>query len=327
MSLRARLALVIALLAFLPNLVLALTLGLVGEGPWLPLVLWLLLIALVSGAVGYFLARSLLRPLEELTRALAYLSVREGPVNELRLPAPKEPPPMEIALLRARFGELLQRLQRLMEAREAFYGALAHDLKTPLVSAIRALEYLERADHLGREKRVELLLALRRELTQAHLLVENLLALSRLEARTPQRETLNLRALAEDLLLRYREEGRRRGLALTVEGAGLARGERLLLERALANLLDNALRHAKTQVRIRVEEGALQVEDDGEGLPLPLEALAQPFRQGGPNRGSAGLGLYTAKRVAEAHGGRLLTCKGPLGGACLRLELPSAKEL
>lgn len=93
MSLRARLALVIALLAFLPNLVLALTLGLVGEGPWLPLVLWLLLIALVSGAVGYFLARSLLRPLEELTRALAYLSVREGPVNELRLPAPKEPPP------------------------------------------------------------------------------------------------------------------------------------------------------------------------------------------------------------------------------------------
>ncbi|WP_038056422.1 sensor histidine kinase [Thermus amyloliquefaciens] len=327
MSLRARLALVIALLAFLPNLVLALTLGLVGEGPWLPLVLWLLLIALVSAAVGYFLAQSLLRPLEELARALAYLSLKEGPVNELRLPAPKEPPPQEIALLRARFGELLQRLQRLMEAREAFYGALAHDLKTPLLSAIRALEYLERADHLGRERRVELLMALRRELSQAHLLVENLLALARLEAHTPQRETLNLRALAEDLLLRYREEAERRGLGLRVEGAGLARGERLLLERALANLLDNALRHARTQVRIRVEEGAMQVEDDGEGLPLPLEALAQPFRQGPGNRGSAGLGLYTAKRVAEAHGGRLLACKSPLGGGCLRLELPSAKEL
>lgn len=327
MSLRARLALVIAFLAFLPNLVLALTLGLMGNGPWLPLVLWLLLIALVSGAVGYLLARSLLRPLEELTRTLAYLSLKEGPVSELRLPAPKEPPPREIALLRTRFGELLQRLQRLMEAREAFYGALAHDLKTPLLSAIRALEYLERADHLGREKRVELLLALRRELTQAHLLVENLLALSRLEARTPQRETLNLRALAEDLLLRYGEEAKRRGIALRVEGTGVARGERLLVERALANLLGNALRHAKTQVRIWVEEGAIQVEDDGEGLPLPLEALAQPFRQGQGLRGSSGLGLYTAKRVAEAHGGRLLACKSPLGGACLRLELPSAREL
>ncbi|MFN3179407.1 MAG: sensor histidine kinase [Thermus sp.] len=327
MSLRARLALVIALLAFLPNLVLALTLGLMGEGPWLPLALWLLLIALVSGAVGYFLARSLLRPLEELTRALAYLSLKEGPVDQLKLPSPKEPPPREIALLRARFGELLQRLQRLMEAREAFYGALAHDLKTPLLSAIRALEYLEKADHLGREKRVELLWALRRELLEAHLLVENLLALSRLEARTPQWKTLNLRALAEDLLLRYQEEAARRGLGLAVEGAGLARGERPLLERALANLLDNALRHAKTQVRIWVEEGALQVEDDGDGLPLPLEALAQPFRQGHGNRGSSGLGLYTAKRVAEAHGGRLLSCKGPLGGACLRLELPSGKEL
>ncbi|MDM7325446.1 MAG: two-component sensor histidine kinase, partial [Thermus sp.] len=218
MSLRTRLALVIALLAFLPNLVLALTLGLLGEGPWLPLFLWLLLLALVSGLVGYLLAKSLLRPLEELTRALAYLSLKEGPVSELKLPAPKEPPPQEIALLRTRFGELLDRLKGLLEAREAFYGALAHDLKTPLLSAIRVLEYLEKSDHLGREKRVELLLTLRRELAQAHLLLENLLALSRLEARTPQRETLNLRALAEDLLLRYGEEARRRGIALKVEG-------------------------------------------------------------------------------------------------------------
>lgn len=131
MSLRVRLALVIALLAFLPNLVLALTLGALGEGPWPPLLLWLLLLALLSGLVGYFLAKSLLRPLEELTRALAYLSLKEGPLEALRLPTPKEPPPEEIALLRARFSELLARLKELLEAREALYAALAHDLKTP----------------------------------------------------------------------------------------------------------------------------------------------------------------------------------------------------
>ena len=128
MSLRARLALVIALLAFLPNLVLALTLGALGEGPWPPLLLWLFLLALLSGLVGYFLAKSLLRPLEELTRALAYLSLKEGPLEALRLPTPKEPPPEEIALLRARFSELLARLKELLEAREALYAALAHDL-------------------------------------------------------------------------------------------------------------------------------------------------------------------------------------------------------
>ena len=131
MSLRARLALVIALLAFLPNLVLVLTLGALGEGPWLPLLLWLFFLALLSGLVGYFLAKSLLRPLEELTRALAYLSLKEGPLEALRLPTPKEPPPEEIALLRARFSELLARLKELLEAREALYAALAHDLKTP----------------------------------------------------------------------------------------------------------------------------------------------------------------------------------------------------
>jgi signal transduction histidine kinase len=209
-----------------------------------------------------------------------------------------------------------------MEAREAFYAALAHDLKTPLLSAIRAQEYLEGRDDLGRERRVALLHQARQELARAHLLVENLLALSRLEAHAPRRETLNLRALAEDLLLRYSEEARRRGLGLEVAGAGLARGrgDRLLLERALANLLEDALRHARTRVRLLVEEGAISVEDDGPGLPLP--ALAQPFRQGEGLRGSSGLGLYTAKRVAEALGGRLTACASSLGGACLRLELP-----
>lgn len=128
--------------------------------------------------------------------------------------------------------------------------------------------------------------------------------------------------MAEDLLLRYRDEAKRRGLVVEVEGAGLARGERLLVERALANLLENALRHAKSRVRLRVGEGVLLVEDDGAGLPLPLEALARPFLQGEGRRGSAGLGLYTAKRVAEAHGGRLFLCEGTLGGACLGLELP-----
>ncbi|WP_243093789.1 sensor histidine kinase [Thermus thalpophilus] len=322
MSLRARLALVIGLLAFLPNLVLALTLGLLGEGPWLPLLLWLLFLAGVSAGVGYLLARGLLRPLEELTRALAYLSLR-GELR-LRLPAPKEPLPAEIALLRGRFEELLKRLSELLEAREAFYAALAHDLKTPLISAIRALEYLEKADDLGKERRLALLKNLRKELSRAFQLVENLLALTRLEARPPQAETLNLRALAEDLLLRYQEEAQGRGLRLSLEGAGLGRGERLLVERALANLLENALRHARKEVRVRVEEGAIHVEDDGPGLPLPLEALVQPFRQGPGRRGSSGLGLYTAQKVAEAHGGKLTAGPSPLGGACLRLELGRA---
>lgn len=317
MRLRTRFALTIALLAFLPNLVLVLLLGRPSGG----LFLWLLLVAFLSGGIGYLLAQGLLRPLTELTRAVTYLSLKEGPLHELRLPPPKEPPPQEIALLRARFEELLERARRLLEEREAYYGALAHDLKTPLLSALRALEYLEGADAIGKEARVALLMEIKEELARGYRLVENLLALSRLEAHPLSPETLNLRALAEDLLLRYRKEADRRGLALWAEGAGSARGERILLERALANLLENALRHAKSQVRVRVEEGALTVEDDGEGLPLPLEALAQPFRQGQGNRGSSGLGLYTVKRVAEAHGGRLSAGKSPLGGAAFRLEL------
>ncbi len=322
MSLKARLALVIALLAFLPNLTLSL---LLGGGGW-GLLLWLLLVALASGGLGYLLAQALLAPLEELTRAVGYLSWK-GSLHELHLPPPKAPPPKEIALLRARFGELLGRIRELLEAREALYGALAHDLKTPLLGAIRALEYLERAGEIGREGRIGLLKTLRRELEGSHRLLENLLLLARLEGRRPAMETLNLRALAEDLALRYREEAQRRGLALEVRGKGYARGERTLVERALANLLENALRYAKTQVAIGVEEGALWVEDDGPGLPLPLEALARPFRQGPGAKGASGLGLYAARLVAEAHGGKLLGERSPLGGARLGLLLPKGHAL
>ncbi len=317
MSLRAWLALTIALLAFLPNLVLVLALGALREGPWLPLVLWLLFLALLSAGLGLLLAQGLLRPLEELGRALAYLRLKEGPLSELRLPPPKEPPPQEIALLRRRFEELLERIRKLLEEREAFYAALAHDLKTPILSSIRALAYLEEADALGREKRIELLRALREELQRAQALVQNLLTLARLEAHPLKREGVNLRALAEDLLLRYQAEAEARGLRLSLEGAGVAYGERLLLERALANLLENALRHARSRVHLRVGDGAIEVEDDGPGLPLPLEVLAQPFRQGQGPRGGSGLGLYTARRVAEVHGGRL-----SYEGGRFRLEIP-----
>ncbi|MGQ9511104.1 MAG: sensor histidine kinase [Thermaceae bacterium] len=315
MSLKARLALVIALLAFLPNLVLALFSGTLSS----PLLLWLALLALLSGLVGIFLAQALLRPLEELTRAVAYLKGR--PPRTLSLPHPKEPPPQEIRLLRDQIQALLAKLQAYDREREAFYAALAHDLKTPLLSAIRVLAYLQKADALGRERRLALLGELEAELSRALELVENLLALSRLEAQPLKKEPLNLRPLLEDLLLRYRERAAQRGVRFSPKGAGEIRGERRLLERALANLLENALRYAKARVEIRILPGGVEVEDDGPGLQAPLEALVQPFLSFGPHKGQAGLGLYTVVQVAKAHGGRLETCRGSLGGACFRLWL------
>ncbi len=312
MPLKHQLAWVIGLLAFIPNLVIVLTFWASARGQSLETSLfllgWVLVLALIAAGVGYVLANTLLRPMDELTRSLYYLRGAGRTLAEFSLPSPQQRPPAEIRQLREGFEEVLDHLRELLEAREATYAALTHDLKTPLLASLRALEYLEEADKIGPEKRKEMLRNLQEELSRSYLLVENLLTVSRLEAQRIQPENLNLRSILEDFRLRYTQQAQKRGLLLEIEGAGQARAERLLLERAVANLTENALRHARSRVVLRAGDGWLEVEDDGPGLPDSLEALSQPFRSQrlrGVRAGSAGLGLYVARRVAEVHGGRL----------------------
>ncbi len=328
MPLKHQLAWVIALLAFVPNLVIVLTFWVSASGQSMQtslfLLIWVLVLALIAAGVGYVLAHTLLRPMDELTRGLHYLRGANRTLAELSLPSPQQRPPAEIAQLREGFEEVLDHLRALLEAREATYAALTHDLKTPLLASLRALEYLEEADRIGPEKRKEMLRTLQEELNRSYLLVENLLTASRLEAQRIQPENLNLRSILEDFRLRYAQQAQKRGLRLEIEGAGQARAERLLLERAVANLVENALRHARSRVVLRAGEGWLEVEDDGPGLPDSLETLSQPFRSQrlrGVRAGSAGLGLYVARRVAEVHGGQLENLALPGHGTRLRIRV------
>ncbi|AEB12070.1 sensor histidine kinase [Marinithermus hydrothermalis] len=328
-SLKVWLTLTISLLAFIPNVLVVL--GLLHTLPERPplldlrLILWILLLAVISALSGLYLTRRLLASLEELTRTFRYLKISPRNLPELHLPPAQHPLPQEVRELRAQFEALLDHFRREAQAREMVFATLAHDLKTPLLAAARAVAYLEEADDIGKERRKELLRQIQHELTRAHRLVENLLTASRLETTRPLREPLNLRPLLEDLRLRHLEDAEAHGVQVTIEGSGTARADRLLLERAVANLVDNAIRHARNTVVLRASDGWIEVEDDGPGLPAPLEALSQPFRSQhlrGVPAGSAGLGLYIARQVAEAHQGRLTLRPGTLAGACLRIEIP-----
>lgn len=326
MSLRLQLAWVIGAMTFASS-------GAAMVGVWLgnrdlspsllPMLVWGVLVATLSAFTGFFLSRILINPVDELTRGLVYLRGTDRSLAELQLPKPQAKPPLEVAQLREGFHDLLQHIKGLLEAREATYAALTHDLKTPLLASIRALEYLETSDDIGPERRKEVLRELREELARSYRLVENLLVASRLEVQKPQLEVVNLRALLDDLRLRYTREAERRGLRLQVEGGGQARADRSLLDRALTNLTENALRHAKGCLTLRAGEGWLEVEDDGPGLPTSLDRLTEPFRSvqlRGVRAGTAGLGLYVAKRVAEVHGGKL-EALGAAPGTRLRLSL------
>ncbi len=278
---------------------------------------------LVAVGVGYGLSRRILAPLDALERDMRYLKVSQRSIGDLYLPPVEQPLPREVAILRERFEELLEHLRQAAEERELLIAAMAHDLKTPILGALRALDYLAEADDIGRENRVQMLRQIEIEMQRVYRLLENLLAASRIESLKPKAEPTDLRELAETLRLRHLPRASQRRVVIRVEGKGRAKVDRDMLERALDNLIDNAIRFARSRVMIRVGDGWVEVADDGPGLPGSVDSLTKPYRSSryqGVRSGSAGLGLYIARRVAEIHHGRLLACQSPLGGACLRLE-------
>ena len=328
-TLRGQFTLVIFLLAFLPNAVLTVGAGAqlgLGTGVTLPLALWLLTVALLSGLIGWVLSGALLRPLSRLTTQLGRGEFERG-VGE------GHDDPQEVRALRAAFGGLLARLGTEQGRRSAFMATLVHDLKTPLIAtshlirilASRPLPQLERSalgEHLLTEN--ARLLALVQQMADAH-------RFEREDVRLSLTRT-ELRPLLSRVAARLQQQAAERGVSVLVEGGGEAEVDAAVLERGLSNLADNALRYARSEVRLAAHAGGLSVSDDGPGLneEATIETLAQPFNAqpveiAGQRytAGTAGLGLYIVRRIAEAHGGRLSYHRQE-GLTTMRLELPDS---
>jgi signal transduction histidine kinase len=300
-TLRMQFTLVIFLLAFLPNLVLTLP-ARQGEAA-LTLTAWMILVAAVCGAVGYVLSGVLLRSLSRLE-----IEVGRGSFAQ-----PHADDPAEIRALRGAFSDLLGRLATEQQRRNAFMATLVHDLKTPLIATGHLTRIL--TDHplpdaerreIGRELLAEnaRLLALVGQMADAHRFEREEVRLS------PQPSDLH--ALLCGVTRRLEAQAQARGLTLSVAGTGQAPADPAVLERAVTNLTENALRYARTRVELAVTPAGVEVRDDGPGLGAPLLELAQPFNAQPATiagqqytAGTTGLGLFIARRIAEAHGGSL----------------------
>jgi signal transduction histidine kinase len=324
-TLRFQFTLVIFLLAFTPNAVLVLgagrELGLMG-GSAMTLALWLATVAALSALMGWVLSGALLRPLSRLTGELARGEFQTTPAAAVAASHLSDDPG-EVRALRGAFAGLLGRLGTEQTRRGAFMATLVHDLKTPLIAtghlirtlSTRPLPELERrtlGDHLLTEN--ARLLELVQQMADAH-------RFEREDVRLTPADT-DLRALLERVAARLQQ--RRPDVRLRVTGEGRANVDAAVLERAVANLADNALRYAHSELELRVDGhphepqpgyAGLSVCDDGPGLPegTSIESLAQPFNAqpveiAGQHyaAGTAGLGLYIVRRIAEAHGGQLV---------------------
>lgn len=333
-SLRAQLALVIALLSLLPNLVMAglvflpavRELGGIAPRVGVGLLGWLLAVVALSATIGAVLARVLLGPLTRVIRDADALPRTARRLGRARLPVSAEDPP-EVTSLRNAINRLLAQVQTEQRRRSTFSATLMHDMKTPLLAQGNALRLLKEERSGLSDDDVDRLLGQALDETDAlRGLVQQLVDAHRFEQGEvqPKRTATDLRELVDGEVARFAGAARERGVAVTVDGEARAEVDPDLLARATGNLVANAVRYAHNTVRVEVRPGLLRIVDDGPGLPAPLDELARPFNDqpamiaGRRYRaGAGGLGLYVARSILEAHGGRLVAEGHGPGGTVL----------
>jgi len=273
-------------------------------------------------AIGFALA-----PLRQLARDVA----ERGPA---RLdPLPVDSLPAEVAPLVSRLNSLFADIVRSLENERRFTADAAHELRTPL-AALKAQAQVALASVDEVERRHALTQILVGCDRATHLVVQ-LLTLARLDGGTPHpMQDVALRQVAEEVLAMSAGDAIERhcDLVLNDEDA-LVRGEPLLLQVLLRNLVDNSLRHSgATQIEISIAQAgkyaALTVRDNGRGIAAAeLERVQQRFYRGAnadvsSSQGS-GLGLSIVKRIVELHQGSLnITAPGQGSGIAVTISLP-----
>jgi signal transduction histidine kinase len=232
-------------------------------------------------------------------------------------------------------ARLFQESQQAVLLRDEFLAVAAHELRTPLTTLGLQLGTL--VQRARRETSSDLVERLERGLRQVRrlgTLVEMLLDVSRLSTgELPlSLETLDLGAVVGEVLERFEAESQSVGCELRLEsGSGIVgQWDRMRVEQVVASFFSNALKfgpHQPVDVRVASEGqvARLVVEDRGIGIPQEqLERIFERFGRAVSSRsyGGLGLGLYLARRAAEAHGGRVWAEQRPGGGARFILELP-----
>jgi signal transduction histidine kinase len=289
--------------------------------------------ALGFAVLGFLFAHSIAAPLERLTRAARRMSAGD---LEQRVALEGAG---EAATLSRTFNEMAERVATLDRLRRQFVADAAHELRTP-VAGMRALAESFTSDEQARldpEMR-EGLMGIRRESERLARLIDQLLALARLEnpGMTLHRETLRAELAVQEALWSLRAPMERRAVSvrLLAEGEAWISGDPDWIHRAVLNVLDNAVRHApdgsEVEVTVRRAEDAVEISvaDRGSGVPEEeLSRLGGRFVRlaGGRARGSgAGLGLALVRDVMARHEGQVAFANRPGGGLVVTLRLPAA---
>jgi signal transduction histidine kinase len=295
----------------------------VASARWLLLIAGPLLVALVAWGAWVLTGRAL----APVTRIRAEVEDIEASRLHQRLEVPETGD--EIAQLASTMNHMLDRLDAASRAQRQFVSNASHELRSPLATIRQHAEVA--ALHPGTVSAQELTTVVLAEGERLQALVDALLLLARLdEGVMPAVQLLDF----DDIVL---EEARRaRAGDVVVDGSAISaariRADPRLLRHAVRNLVDNAVRHARSRVRVSLEASAagarLIVDDDGHGVPVihraqVFDRFVRLDEGRARDEGGAGLGLAIVRGIIEAHGGRVEVDDAPGGGARFVVTLPA----
>jgi two-component system sensor histidine kinase MprB len=276
----------------------------------------------LAAFLGRFATRHAVRPVTDLTETAEHVARTRDLSRRIEAEGDDE-----LARLAASFNTMLEALDESQRAQRQLVADASHELRTPLTSLRTNLEVLGSPRELPAADRERLrgdLVAQLEELTE---LVGDLVELARDgEAPADPPEPVRLDELAACAVERARRHAPDIVFAAELEPCVVS-GERARLDRAIANLLDNAAKWSPpgATVDVRLHDGELTVRDHGPGIAHEdLPHVFDRFYRAATARGRAGsgLGLAIVRHVAEHHGGTVRAEAAPGGGALLRLALP-----
>jgi signal transduction histidine kinase len=284
----------------------------------------------VSVLLGWFVAGRILRPLRTITNTARHIS-EESLDQRLAL----EGPPDELNDLGGVIDGLLERLQAAFEAQRHFVANAAHELRAPLTLERAMLQVTLADPGLTLD---ELRAACEDVIDNGRRqeqLIEALLTLARSQRGLDRKEALDLAVVAGDIAQSRKQQAIAAGLHLDLAlRPALVLGDPQLIERLIANLLDNALHynHSGGSVHVATDDNAigarLTVANTGPAVPEDqIPRLLDPFQRIAPSRTGqdegSGLGLSIVQAIAKAHRARLTVNAGRRGGLTVEIRFPA----
>ncbi len=288
---------------------------------------------LLAALLGQAVARAAVLPVRRLTRAAEHVAETQD-LSQRIAPAGVD----EIGRLAVSFNAMLDALELSMgaldesvHAQRQLVADASHELRTPVTSLRTNIEILQQAGDMDAQERALLLNDVVEQIEELTLLMNDLIDLARGEEQNAEPEDVRLDVVITEAVERTRRNSPATPLQTTLEPV-LVSGVATRLQRAVVNLIDNAVKYSPEgePVEIELHGGTLTVRDHGHGISAEdMPHVFDRFYRGAEARGrpGSGLGLAIVRQVVSQHGGTVAAERPPGGGTLMRITLPGAESL